>query len=173
MSIPTFESERLSLRPFVHQDAVPLHQILSVDGVLRYYPSSDPPDLERVERLVSRQIEHWEEHGYGWWAVDHKANMDLIGWSGLQYLPETDEIEIGYLLARPYWGQGLATEGARVGMKFGFDQLKIPTIIGIVHPENIASQRLLEKIGLVFQEQAEYFGMDCIKYKAENPMAEG
>ncbi|GAH02764.1 unnamed protein product, partial [marine sediment metagenome] len=66
MSIPTFETERLRLRPFVHQDAVPLHQILAVDGVLRYYASSDPPDLERVERFVSRQIEHWEEHGYGW-----------------------------------------------------------------------------------------------------------
>ena len=127
MSIPTFETERLRLRPFVHKDAVRLHKILAVDGVLRYYPSSDAPDLERVERLVSRQLEHWEEHGYGWWAVDDKANMELIGWSGLQYLPETDEIEIGYLLARPYWGQGLATEGARVGMIFGFDPLKIPT----------------------------------------------
>ena len=104
MSIPTFETERLRLRPFVHQDAVPLHQILAEDGVLRYYPSSDPPDLERVERLVARQLEHWEEHGYGWWAVDDKANTELIGWSGLQYLPETDEIEIGYLLARLYWG---------------------------------------------------------------------
>ena len=170
MGIPIFETQRLRLRPFVHQDAVPLHKILAVDGVLRYYPNSDPPDLERVERLVARQLEHWEEHGYGWWAVDDKANTELIGWSGLQYLPETDEIEIGYLLARPYWGQGLATECARVGMKFGFDNLKIPTIIGIVHPENFASQRVLEKIGLMFQEKAEYFGMECYKYLADNSM---
>ena len=102
--------------------------------------------------------------------MDDKANTELIGWSGLQYLPETDEIEIGYLLARPYWGQGLATECARVGMKFGFDNLKIPTIIGIVHPENFASQRVLEKIGLMFQEKAEYFGMECYKYLADNSM---
>ena len=168
MSIPTFETQRLRLRPFVHGDAFHLHQILAVEGVLRYYPSSDPPDLERVERLVARQLVHWEEHGYGWWAVDDKANEALIGWSGLQYLPDTDEIEIGYLLARPHWGQGLASEGARVGMDFGFSQLNIPTIIGIVHPENIASQRVLEKIGLVFQEEAEYFGMQCYKYLAEN-----
>ena len=169
MGIPTFETERLRLRPFVDQDAVPLHQILAVDGVLRYYPSSDPPDLERVERLVSRQLEHWEEHGYGWWAVDDRAkNMELIGWSGLQYLPETDEIEIGYLLTRPFWGQGLATEGARVGMNFGLKTLQIPTIIGIVHPENLASQRVLEKIGLQYQVKAEYFGMECYKYLAEN-----
>jgi RimJ/RimL family protein N-acetyltransferase len=168
MSIPTFETERLRLRPFVHEDAVRLHQILAVDGVLRYYPSSDPPDLERVERLVSLQIDHWIEHGYGWWAVEDIASEQLIGWNGLQYLPDTDEIEIGYLLARPYWGQGLASEGARVGMDYGFNQLNIPTIIGIVHPENVASQRVLEKIGLVFQEEAEYFGMQCYKYLAEN-----
>ena len=76
--------------------------------------------------------------------MDDKANTELIGWNGLQYLAETDEIEIGYLLAKPHWGQGLASEGARVGMDYGFDGLNIPTIIGIVHPENVASQRVLE-----------------------------
>lgn len=168
MIAPVFETGRLKLRPFGMDDAVPLHQILAVDGVLRYYPSADPPGLERVERLVSLQIDHWNEHGYGWWAVEDIGSEQLIGWNGLQYLPDTDEIEIGYLLARPYWGQGLATEGGRVGMDYGFNQLNIPTIIGIVHPENVASQRVLEKLGLVFQEEAEYFGMQCYKYMAEN-----
>jgi ribosomal-protein-alanine N-acetyltransferase len=168
MSIPTFETERLTLRPFTPLDAPPLHQILAVEGVLRYYPTTDPPDLKRVERLVERQLEHWSEHGYGWWAVEDNSSGELIGWSGLQMLPETDETEIGYLLARPYWGRGLATEGGRVGMNFGFDTLQIPTIIGITHPENIASQHVLEKIGLVFLEEAEYFGMACYKYLAEN-----
>jgi ribosomal-protein-alanine N-acetyltransferase len=168
MSIPTFETERLILRPFVPQDARPLHRILAVEGVLRYYPSTDPPDLERVERLVSRQLKHWAEHGYGWWAVQDTGSEQLIGWSGLQYLPETDETEIGYLLARPYWGRGLATEGARVGMHFAFKTLQIPTVIGITHPENAASQRVLEKIGLVYLQEAEYFGMKCFKYLAEN-----
>lgn len=136
--------------------------------MLQYFSSPEPPDFERVEKLVQRQIDHWDEHGYGWWAVESQADNHLIGWSGLRFLPETDEIEIGYLLARPYWGTGLATEGALAGMNFGFEKLKIPTIIGIVHPENLASQRVLEKIGLQFQEETEYFGMDCFKYLAEN-----
>ena len=168
MSVPSFHTDRLRLRPFVLEDAVPLQAILAVEGVLQYYPSSDPPDLERVERLINRQLNHWGEHGYGWWAVEYIDNSDLIGWSGLQYLPETDEIEIGYLLARPYWGKGLATEGGQVGINFGFNTLQLPRIIGIVHPGNIASQRVLEKLGLVFQEEAEYFGMACYKYSAEN-----
>lgn len=169
MSIATFDTQRLKLRPFELGDAIRLHQILGVAGVLRYFPNPDPPEMERVVKLLQQKIDHWEEHGYGWWAVDFKTSGELIGWSGLHYLPETGEIEIGYLLAKPYWGQGLATEGARIGMEFGFKQLQIPRIIGIVHPENIASQRVLENLGLVFQEESQYFGMDCYKYLAENP----
>lgn len=169
MSVSSIETSRLVLRPFTAEDAIPLHQILSVPGVLQYYPSSDPPDLERVERLIKNQLDHWAQHGYGWWAVETESKNTLIGWSGLQYLPETDEIEVGYLLSKSYWGNGLATESAKAGIDYGFNQLEIEEIIGIVHPENFASQRVLEKIGLEFQEQAEYFGMDCFKYLARNP----
>lgn len=137
--------------------------------MLRYFPNPDPPNMERVVRLIQRQMDHWVENGYGWWAVESRTSSQLIGWSGLQYLPETGEIEIGYLLAKPFWGQDLASEGARVGMEFGFQQLQLPTIIGIVHPENIASQRVLEKLGLQFQGESQYFGMDCYKYLAQNP----
>jgi ribosomal-protein-alanine N-acetyltransferase len=169
MSTPIIETERLRLRSFEIEDAEPLHQILAGKDMLRYFPSPGPPDLARVQRLISRQIDHWEEYGYGWWAVEDLQTQQLLGWNGLQYLPETDEIEIGYLLAQPYWGKGLATEGAKVGINFAFDQLLIPIIIGIVHPDNIASQRVLEKIGLQFEQEAEYFGMACYKYVVENP----
>jgi RimJ/RimL family protein N-acetyltransferase len=169
MGIPTIKTERLNLRPFRLQDAEPLRQILSVPGVLEYFPSSDPPDLERVKKLVQKQIDHWREHDYGWWAVEPIEEGELIGWSGLQYLPETDEIEIGYLLSKPYWGEGLATESAIAGLDYGFRTLEIQEIVGIVHPENIASQRVLQKIGLEYQEEAEYFGMACYKYLMRNP----
>ena len=169
MGIPTIETARLTLRPFNLDDSEPLYQILSVPDVLRYYPSSDPPDLERVQKLVQRQIQHWQDYGYGWWAVEPHAEQQLIGWSGLQYLPDTDEIEIGYLLGKPYWGRGLATESAEAGLDFGFITLGLQEIIGIVHPENIASQGVLKKIGMQFVKQAQYFGMDCYLYKINSP----
>ncbi len=169
MSIPSIKTARLTLRPFTLQDAELLHHILIIPGVLEYFPSSDPPDLERVQKLVQRQIDQWEDHNYGWWAVEPDGAGELIGWSGLQYLPETDEIEISYLLGKPYWGKGLATESAIAGLDYGFKSLGIEKIIGIVHPENVASQKVLEKIGLRFQEQTEYFGMECYKYLAINP----
>lgn len=169
MSIPTVDTARLSLRPFTLDDTEALYQILSVPDVLKYFPSSDPPDQERVQKLIQRQIDHWQEHGYGWWAVESLAERQLIGWSGLQYLPETDETEIGYLLSKTSWGKGLATESAEAGLDFGFSMLALEEIVGIIHPENIASQRVLEKIGLEFVRQAEYFGMHCYQYIVKRP----
>jgi ribosomal-protein-alanine N-acetyltransferase len=165
--IPTIETARLILRPFSAQDAQPLHKILWVKDMLRYFPSTNPPDIEGVQRMIARHLAHWDEHGYGWWAVQPRDESELIGWSGLTYLPETDETEIAYLLARPYWGQGLATEASQVGMEYGFNQLGLDTIIGITHPENLASQRVLEKLGLHFVERTRYFGMDCFRYIME------
>ena len=81
-----------------------------------------------------------------------------MGWNGLQFLPETNETEVGYLLSRRFWGRGYTTEGARAALQFGFERFELEQIIGLVHPENIASQRVLEKAGLKFTNQAKYFG---------------
>jgi ribosomal-protein-alanine N-acetyltransferase len=143
-------------------------------GVLRYFPNPQPPERERVNQFIISQLNHWEEHGFGWWAVELKntdelnvvvdTNLSLIGWNGLQYLPDTDEVEVGYLLARPYWGYGLAAEGARPAIKMGFEAFGLKEIVGIVHPENTASVRVLEKIGMSFTCQAHYFGMPVRRY---------
>ena len=143
--------------------------------VLRYFPSPLPPPYERVQRLVQEQLDHWQEHGYGWWALETRPATAtpcshpgaFIGWAGLQYLPETDETEVGYLLGRAYWGHGLATEAARESVRFGFEDLGLPEIVGIVHPDNVASQRVLEKAGLSRVERTVYFNMDCYRYVAK------
>ncbi len=171
VSIPTFTTERLILRAFNEHDVSPLHQILGQKGVLQYFPNPNLPTREQVERLISAQLDHWIEHGYGWWAVELRAPKTFIGWSGLQYLPETKEVEIAYLLGKPHWGKGLATEGARVGMSFGLERLGLKRIVAIVHPENIASQRVIEKLGMAFVNQTTYFGMDCYLYEIHRHLA--
>ena len=172
LDTPKFITPRLNLRPFNMDDVDPLFQILGVPGVLHYFPNPDPPEKDRVQKLIEGQINHWQDHGYGWWGVELRADQKLIGWSGLQYLPDTDEIEIGYLLAKPHWGKGLATESALVGLDFGFNELGLTEIIGIAHPENIPSQCVLEKIGLQFVQEAEYFGMDCFKYSINRSLSD-
>ena len=171
ISIPTLTTPRLTLRPFTEADAEPLYRILNEDSILRYFPRPEPPDLARVERLIAGQLRHWEEHGLGWWAVELRstgelrATGELLGWNGLQFLPDTEEVEVGYLLSRRHWGRGLATEGAPAAVAgFGVKTLRLGSIVGIVHPENIASQRVLAKAGLTFINEADYFGMHVCRY---------
>jgi RimJ/RimL family protein N-acetyltransferase len=166
MDIPALNTPRLTLRPFTEADAEPLHRILNEDGLLRYFPRPDLPDMARVQRLIDGQLRHWEEHGLGWWAVELRATGELLGWNGLQYLPETAEVEVGYLLSTQHWGQGLATEGAQAALRFGVDTLGLGSIVGIAHLENVASQRVLEKSGLMFVNEADYFGMHVRRYVA-------
>jgi RimJ/RimL family protein N-acetyltransferase len=162
--IPILTTSRLTLRPFTSKDAVPLHCILNQPNIMQYFPSTTAPDMERVERLIEHQIIHWEEHILGWWAVVPHGQGELISWNGLQYLPETDEIEVGYLLSQPFWGQGLATEGAMASLSYGFETLGLKQIIGLTHPENIASQNVLKKCGMEFTYQAEYFGIQVFRF---------
>ena len=164
MSIPTLETPRLILRAFTADDAEPLHRILGEEGVLRYFPSPDPPSLDRVQKFIARQLAHWQEHGLGWWAVVPRGGEELIGWNGLQFLPETKEVEVGYLLSTPFWGQGLAVEGARISLQFGFETLGLESIIALVHPENQASIRVTEKLGMSWTDRTHYFGMEVFRY---------
>jgi len=171
MVIPTLETKRLRLRPFDKADVASVHEILSGEDVLRYFPGSKPPDREQVARLVARMIEHWRERGYGLWAVTDARSGVLMGRCGLQYLPDTDEVEVDFILGRPFWGLGYATEAGLAALAYGFETLNFETVVGIVHPENTASQRVLEKLGMARIERTVYFGMDVYRYAVERPEA--
>lgn len=164
IQIPNINAPRIHLRKLYDEDVTTLHRILTNPSVLRYFPSPSPPSLAQVQKLVERQHAHWQEHGYGWWALASRSSDELIGWCGLNFLPETDEVELKYLLAEDHWGKGIATEASQVSLKYGFTQTDIEQVIGIVHPENLASQRVLEKVGMCFIEKTNYFGMACYRY---------
>ena len=156
---------RLTLRPFRADDAPALFTILQEPNIMQYFPTPTTPDIARVERLIARQIAGWETYRRTFWAMEWRASGELIGWCGLQYLDETEETEVGYLLARPFWDQGIATEAARRAVSYGFDDLALDAIIGITHPANTASQNVLRKAGLTFTGPAQYFGMDCFRFE--------
>ena len=162
--IPTVKTCRLILRAMTPEDTNPLHRIMGHREVMQYFPRTDSPSRERVARLIGGQLEHWKGRGYGWWALDHLETREFVGWCGLQYLPETDEVEVAYLLGKPSWGLGLATEAANASVRFGFVEVGLETIVGLAHPENVASQRVLRKLGMSFVDEAIYFGMAVRRY---------
>jgi ribosomal-protein-alanine N-acetyltransferase len=167
MDIPTRTTARLILRPFSAQDADALHGILHEEGVLRYFPRPAPPPRERVEQFIADQLRRWERDGFGLWAAELRATQMLAGWVGLQNLPETQEVEVGYLLGKAHWGQGLATEAAMASLRYGFEILGLRQIVAIVHRENLASQHVAQKLGMRCDREAEYWGMPAFHYVIE------
>ncbi|MGD9317423.1 MAG: GNAT family N-acetyltransferase [Anaerolineae bacterium] len=167
MTIPTITTPRLVLRAFTTEDVEPMYHILRGEDVLRYFPPMEPPPQERVRKMVSGLLKHWETRGYGLWAVESPSSGQLMGRCGLQWLPDTEEVEVDYILGRPFWGQGFATEAARTSLRYGFEELELERVVGIAHVENIASQRVMEKLGMARLEQREFFGIPCYRYAVE------
>jgi ribosomal-protein-alanine N-acetyltransferase len=165
MSIPFLIGPHLTLRPLLPTDAARLHAIYQEEGVLQYFPNPQPPPLERVERFIEGQQKHWAEHSCGNWGILAEGNHEILGWAGLQYLAELDETEVGFLLARPFWGRGFASEAARLSLQFGFETLDLEAIIALVHPGNAASLGVVRKCGLQYVETIPLWGMHLMLHR--------
>jgi ribosomal-protein-alanine N-acetyltransferase len=169
LDIPTLATSRLTLRPFQPADAALMAQMLARPEVLRYFPPGDPITLERAQRMIQGILKHWQERGYGLWAVTRQSDGALLGRCGLQYLAEVDGVEVDFILGEPHWNQGYAIEAGLASVEYGFHQLELSRITGIVHVDNLASQRVLQKLGMRRQEQARFFGIDCYRYEITRP----
>jgi ribosomal-protein-alanine N-acetyltransferase len=167
MEIPTLETSHLVLRPWSIEDAEILFRILQEPDILKYFPPTTFT-LEKTQRYINHQLKHWQERGYGHWAVTLRKDRRVIGWNGLEYLSETGENEVAYLLSCHVWGRGFATEAALAAVRYGFGPAGLHAIIGLVHPENFASIRVLEKCGLSFIDRKVYWGLEMCRYRIES-----
>lgn len=169
MGIPTLSTPYLVLRPWSLDDAEALFVILMEPDILKYFPPT-AFTLEKTQHYINHQLKHWQERNYGHWAVILKDDQRVVGWCGLEYLPETEENEVAYLLSHQVWGRGFATEAASTVLNFGFKTARLDSIIGLVHPENIGSIRVLEKCGLTFIDRKVYWGLEMCRYWIESPV---
>ncbi len=104
---------------------------------------------EESEAQLERFLRHWDEYGFGLWAAEEKETGRLIGRIGLSFHSEwPDDPEVGWLIDSAYWGRGLATEGGAASIRYGFEVLEAPRLVSICVPENLASRRVMEKLGL-------------------------
>lgn len=170
MTIPTLTTPRLTLRPWEEGDAQGLFAILQQPGIFRYFPKTTPPPRPWIDKYIQHHARHWQERGCGHWAVVTLGEGSLVGWTGLEYLPELEQVELAYLLSRDAQGKGLATDAAQAALKFGFDTCHLPEIIALVHPENTASIRVLEKCGLVFHDRQKLWGIELLRYHLQRPV---
>jgi RimJ/RimL family protein N-acetyltransferase len=149
--VTTVETDRLRLRPWRADDLDPLAALFALAEV-SWYPFGRGLTREETQRFLDRHLDHWETHGFGSWAVEPRGVPQLIGYVGLStvnWLPEVmPAVEVGWRLHPAYWGRGLATEGGRAGLRYGFDDVGLDRIVGIFVPENAASGGVMSKLGM-------------------------
>src|SRR5260221_14609192 len=115
------------------------------------------PDEDWVDRMRS----HWAEHGFGQWVVEIPGQASFIGVVGLTHvrfaaLPFAPAVEAAWRLTRPYWGKGHATEAARAAIEDGFTRLGLDEIVAFTVPANIASRRVMERLGMTYDPLADF-----------------
>jgi ribosomal-protein-alanine N-acetyltransferase len=147
------ETQRLILRQLVMEDLDELFALYSDPEIRRYFPDGVKNYEDTKEELEWFLDGHPEHPELGLWATVHKETGKFIGRCGL--LPwDIDgkfEVEIAYLLDKSFWGQGLATEAAKGILRYGFETLKLSRLICLIDPENIASQNVAKRIGMILE----------------------
>ncbi len=157
-SQPTvLETPRLLLRHLSMDDADALFALYRDPEVRRYFPEGTLSYEETKEELRWIIDVYYGQHGFGLWATSHKETGEFIGRCGL--LPWTiegsSEVEVAYLLAKNYWGQGLGTEAARAILEYDFEQLPVERLICLIDPENQASVKVATRNGMTYERDVE------------------
>jgi [ribosomal protein S5]-alanine N-acetyltransferase len=141
---------RLYLRQFTLDDA-PLMLALNSDvEVLKYVHELPLQNLEEAAKVIQERILPQYPNNLGRWAVHLNDTNEFIGWCGLKYRPELDEIDLGYRYIKKYWGNGYAYEAAKHVLDYGFTHLHLKAIVGRAHIQNAGSLKVLQKIGMQY-----------------------
>ncbi len=150
------ETPRLRLRGWIEADFEPLAAMCADPRVMEFFPSTF--SREETEALWKRIHAHFARYGFGPWAMEVEG--EFAGSLGLNWVPFethfTPCVEIGYRLRSEFWGRGLATEGGRTALRYGFEHLQLPEIVAFTVTANKRSRRVMEKIGLAFSEEFDH-----------------
>lgn len=147
------ETPRLTLREMSLNDLDFVACMLADPDVTRYYPKRYSRD--EAEAWVRRQLDRYDRHGHGLWLAQDKVTGQPVGQVGLilQRIEGMDVPEVGYLIHRPFWRRGYATEAALATRDHAFDVLNKPRVISLIRPENVPSQGVARKLGMEPQAQ--------------------
>jgi RimJ/RimL family protein N-acetyltransferase len=151
------ETRRLILRPFREEDTGRLSELMANRDFMRF--SLGPYTREQTQTVLQKFLT-WDQAGLpSPFAVVLRENDDVLGYCGFLHHAEVpEEVELGYRLDPAYWNRGLITEAARAVRDYAFVGLKLPRVISLIHPENIPSRRVAEKIGLMPEKEITFRG---------------
>ena len=152
MNPPTIETDHLILRPFVTEDANAYYEaVLSDPTTMRGLPTGRPVPPQRARSIVAGHIDHWDDFGYGLWAVVEQTGGQLIGHCGFQQLDQKPAIMLTCAIKAPYSNSDLPIEAARACLRYGFDSLAMTEVVAIVLPGNTSAQHFYSRLGMQSQ----------------------
>lgn len=163
---PILETNRLLLRELNTNDAENFFGLNNNPNVIKYTGDSAFKSIDEAGEFLEN-YKDYRLNGYGRWAVIHKETSKFIGWCGLKFDEIGNETDIGFRFFEEVWNKGYATESAKACLIYGFEKLKLKRIVGRAMKKNRSSIRVLEKIGLEYEKDAEFEGCDAVIYKIE------
>jgi len=163
------ETTRLKLRELVPNDLDFMAEMMADNEVMRYYPRRLSREL--LADWIARQRERYASDGYAMWLAESKETGAPVGQVGLtrQVVNGVEECEVGYLIHRPFWRQGFATEAAVACRDHAFNTLHKARVISLVHPDNAASKGVAQNLGMEAIGRAPHGGHEHLVFAVSNP----
>ncbi len=150
MSAPTLITERLRLRPWREEDLEPFARLNADSDVMAHFPKT--LSREESDAMAARIRDGLALNPFGFWAIEAPGIADFIGYTGLSRpsfaAPFMPAIEVGWRLARKFWGHGYASEAADGALRHAFEALALPEIVAFTVPENMRSRAVMERLGM-------------------------
>ena len=148
------DTERLLLRWFTLDDVDVYNELGTNPQIIRYVGNQPFASLDVARQtMTAAPLKDYATYGYGRFACVLKQTGQVIGVCGPKFLPDTGDVDLGYRFLPRFWGMGLATESARASVDYARDQLGLQRLVGWVHPDNVASARVLTKLGFSFDRK--------------------
>jgi RimJ/RimL family protein N-acetyltransferase len=160
----TLKTERLVMRMLREEDFEQYAAMLADAEVSRYLGDGRPLSRADAWQQMALIVGHWQLKGYGMWAVEEAATGRLAGRIGFFNPEGWPGFELGWTLAREFWGRGYATEGARRALLYGFTELGRAHVISLIRPDNLPSIRVAERLGERLEGSTELFGSEALVY---------
>jgi RimJ/RimL family protein N-acetyltransferase len=158
------ETARLQLRLFAERDVDALAAMYADAETMRYVGEGKTFNRHETWRAVSSMLGHWLLRGYGMWAVELKGTGEMIGRAGFLNPEGWPGFELGWMIAKPYWGRGYATEAAEAALAYAYRDLDKPRVISLIRRDNFPSIRVAEKIGAQLDGEVEVLGAPALVY---------
>ena len=162
------KSARLTLVTLSSTHIGALNELDADPAVMHYITDGASRPLGHNEMAVPRlEIYAQKNPGLGLWPTYLTETGEFMGWFILKHLLNTGEVEVGFRLKKKFWNQGFSTEAGRALIHHGFETLGLERIIAIVRPDNLASQAVIKKIGLAYEDKRVFHGMQCLYFSLD------